>query len=329
MRRIAAAAVILVLLILIVVGVRGCQSSARKSALQDYTNSVSSLIQQSDGAGRKLFGALTGGGGTGNATMLQTSINDTRVSADSQLSGAKALSVPDEMRGAQQDLLLVMQMRRDGIANIATEIQPALGSTANRDALNGIATQMARFYASDVLYKGYAAPLIAGALNGVGIAVGGPNGETIDAGQFLPDTGWLTPSFIATKLGASSATPSGKPAPGTHGHSLDSVSVGGTTLQTGSTNTLPASPAPTFTLSFTNAGTNAETNVKLTVTISGTTSTGQTIVPQTTAGQSATGRVTLSSSPPAGTYTVTATVAAVAGEGNKSNNSLSFPVTFQ
>lgn len=328
-RRIVAAVAILAVLILIVLGVRGCQASARKSALQDYTNSVSSLIQSSDQTAGGLFGALTSPGGAGNAAMLQTSINNTRASADLQLSRAKGLSVPDEMRGAQQDLLLVMQMRRDGIANIATEIPAALGNTANRDAANSIATQMARFYASDVVYKSYAASLIAGALNGAGIAVGGPNGESIDSGQFLPDVGWLSPTFVMSKLGVSSPAAGGKPAPGLHGHSLGSVSVGGTTLQTGSTNTLPASPAPTFTLSFTNGGTNTETNVKLTVTVSGTSSSGQTIVPQTTPGEHATGQVTLATSPPAGTYTVTATVQSVPGEQDKTNNSLSFPVTFR
>lgn len=328
-RRITAAVATLVVVILIVVGVRSCQASAHKSALQDYTNSVASLIQLSDQTAGNLFRALTGGGGAANATMLQTSINDTRINADSELSRAKGFSVPDEMRGAQQDLLLVMQMRRDGIASIATEIQPAFGSTANKDAVDAIATQMARFYASDVLYKGYAAPLIAGALNGAGIAVGGPNGESIDNGQFLPDIGWLNPSFITAKLGVSSPAPSGKPAPGVHGHSLDSVSVGGTTLQTGSTNTLTASPPPTFMLNFTNGGQSAETNVVLKVTVSGTSASGQTIVPQTTPGQHATGQVMLSSSPPAGTSTITAKVQPVPGEKDTSNNSLSFPVTFR
>ena len=39
------------------------------------------------------------------------------------------------------------------------------------------------------------------------------------------------------------------------------MSVGGNQLQSGSTNTLPASPAPTFTLNLTNGGTNNEHNV--------------------------------------------------------------------
>jgi len=326
-RRAVAAAAILIVLILIVLGVHSCQISARNSALKDYSNSVASLIQQSNQTGSQLFSELSGGGG--NPSGLQNQLNQTRSSADAQLSRARGLDVPDEMKGAQQDLVLVLQARRDGIADIAMRIQPALGSSTSKDAIDGIAGDMARFYGSDVVYKDYTVTQIVAALHAASIGVGGTNGETIEGGQFLPDIGWLTPSFIAAKLGASLPTANGKPAPGLHGHSLDSVSVAGTTLQTGSTNTIPASPSPTFTLHFTNGGQNTETNVVCKVTVSGTSVSGQTVVPQTTAGEHATCAVPLSSSPPAGTNTVTATIQAVPGEKNTSNNSLSFPVTFR
>ena len=328
-RRAVAAAAILIVLILIVIGVHSCQVSQRNSALKDYNNNVGSLIQQSDQTSAQLFRELSAGGGSANANNLQNQLNETRVSSDSQLSKVKSLSVPDEMRGAQQDVLLAFQMRRDGIEQIAARIQEALGTSTNRDALNSIAAQMARFYASDVVYKDYAIPLIIGALKAASIGIGGTNGETIETGQFLPDLQWLQPSFVAGKIGAQGATPTGKPAPGLHGHSLDSVSVGGNTLQTGSTNTIARTPPPAFTFHFTNGGQNNETNVRLSIKISGSTITGQTVVPQTTAGQSTTGQVTLSASPPAGSYTVTATVAPVPGEKNTANNTLSFPVTFQ
>ena len=317
------------MLILIVLGVHSCQISQRNSALKDYNNNVGSLIQQSDQTSTQLFNELSHGGGSANANTLQNQLNETRLSADTQLGKVKALGVPDEMKGAQQNVVLAFQMRRDGIGQIASNIQEALGTSTSRDAINSIAAQMARFYASDVVYKDYAIPLILGALRSAGIGIGGTNGETIETGQFLPDLSWLQPSFVTGKIGAKAATPTGKPAPGLHGHSLDSVSVGGNTLQTGSTNTIAANPPPTFTFHFTNGGQNNETNVILKVTISSSTLSGQTVVPQTTAGQSTTGQVTLSSSPPTGSYTVTATVAAVPGEKNTANNTLTFPVTFQ
>jgi hypothetical protein len=329
-RRVIAAVAILVVLVLIVLGVHSCQVSARNSALKDYANSVSSIMAQSNQTGQQLFRQLSAGGTSGNGTALQTQINQTRLRADNDLSHAKGLSVPDEMRPAHQNLLLTLQMRRDGIANIAQEIQPALGTSTSKDAINAIAANMARLYSSDVVYKGYTAPLMAAALNAAGIGVGGTNGVQLDGGQFVPDVQWLLPSFVSQKLtGQATATTGGKATPGLHGHSLDSVSVAGTTLQTGSTNTLTRNPPPKFTLNFTNTGQNTEHNVICKVSVNGTNVSGQTTVPQTTAGQSTTCDVPLSSAPPAGNYQVTATVQPVLGEKNATNNTQTFPVTFQ
>ena len=329
-RRVIAAGAVLVVLILIVLGVRSCQISARNSSLKDYANNVSSINQQSVQTGTQFFNQLSSGNKSGNGTALQNQLNETRLRADNELTKTRGLDTPDEMKAAQSNFVLSMQMRRDGIAGVASEIQQALGTTTSKDAVNAIAADMARFYASDVLYKDYTTSLISGALKGAGIAVGGDNGIAIDGHQFLPDIQWLTPTFVASKLGAQgTTTPTGKATPGLHGHSLDSVSVGGTTLQTGSTNTLPANQAPTVTLNLTNGGTNNEKNVVCKVSISGTSASGQTTVPQTSAGQSSSCQVTLSSAPPAGNYTLTAQVVPVLGETKTDNNTLTFPVTFQ
>ncbi len=324
------AVVLLVVIILIALGVHSCQVSANESALKDYTNHVSSLVTQSNQTGTQLFGVLSSGGGSSSATSIQTQINNTLSQARSELNKARAFSAPDSVRSANQNFILALRMRMDGISNIASDIQPALGNSASQTAVTGIASEMARFYASDVLYKGYTATGIAAALHAAGIAVGAPNGESIAGGQFVPDVQWLTPAFIATRLHvAFHGKASGKVAPGVHGHTLNSASVAGTTLQTGSANTITANPPPTFTLSFTNGGTDNETNVTCKVSLTGTSVSGQTTVAQTTAGQSTTCQVKLNSVPPTGTQTVVATVEKVPGEKNVTNNTLSFPVTFQ
>lgn len=329
-RRAVAAVALLIVVILVALGVHSCQVSARNSALKDYTNSVSSLITQSDETGVQLFQDLSSGVTSTDATSVQEQINQTHQKALGEYNQGRNLSVPDEVKAANVKLLLVLRMRVDGISDIAQQIQPALGTSASKDAINAIAAAMEVLYASDVLYKNYTAPPIVAALHAAGIAVGAPNGETISGGQFVPDVEWVTPTFIATALHVSlPGAKTGKVAPGVHGHALNSVSVDGTTLQTGSTNTIPHTPPPTFTLTFTNGGTNNETNVVCKVTVTGTNVSGQTVVPQTTAGQQATCKVPLTSSPPAGTETVVATIEKVPGEKNIQNNSLSFPVTFQ
>ena len=75
--------------------------------------------------------------------------------AESQLKQAKALDVPDEMKGAQQSLLIALEFRRDGLAAIAEQIRTALGDEgeAANAAITQIAGQMQTFLASDVLYQ--------------------------------------------------------------------------------------------------------------------------------------------------------------------------------
>ena len=208
MRRLIAAAAILVVLILIIVGIHSCQVSSRNSALRDYANNVSSLIQQSDSTGNQLFSQLSSGSsGAANANSLTNQVNQEGVAANSQLTKAQGLSVPDEMQKAHQYVVLAFQMRRDGIYDISGRIAPALGKSTPADALNAIAVDMASFYASDVVYKNYATKQIVSALHGASIGVGGTDGVQIENGQFLPNIQWLTPAFIAGKIGSTGRHP--------------------------------------------------------------------------------------------------------------------------
>lgn len=318
----------MILAILVVLGVHSCQVSATENALKDYNDNVSSLIQQSEQTSATLFHQLTESSGA-SATNLYNQINETRVQAQSQLSHAEGMSVPDQMRSAQVNLVLALQMRRDGIAQIASNIEQALGNSATAGAVSSIAVAMGKFYASDVMYISYTTPLIASALHGAGIDVGGASGETIQGGQFLPNIDWVSPSYVASQLhvAAPSTGPGGKPAPGLHGHTLNSVSFNGNTLSS-SGNNVPGSPPPAFTLNITNGGHFTETDVGCKVSVSGTSISGKTTIPQTTAGQTTSCTVTLNGSPPAGTYTVNFEVVPVPGEKNTSNNSLSYPITF-
>jgi len=328
------AVVVVIFVVLIAVGVHSCQVNADRSALKDYSNSVSSLISRSNANGRQLFGVLSSGGGSANGQSLTNQVNQTRVTAAAVLSSARGLSAPDSVKTSNSNLRQALQMRLDGITHIANQIQPALGTSTSTQAINAIAAEMARFYASDVLYKDYAAPALVSALHANGIAVGGASGQTVNGGQFVPDVQWLTTTFIASELHVALQRSSGggrNSASGCNpcGHTLNSVSVSGTTLQTGSPNTISLKPAPTFKLSVTNGGNKNESGVVCKVTVNGTNSSGQTTIPQTTAGQSTTCDVTLKALPAAATYTVQATVSKVPGEKNTTNNSQSYTVTFQ
>ena len=329
-RRLGLVVIVIIAIVLIAVVVNSCQVSARNSALKDYNNSVASLNARSVQTGGNFFKVLSGG--TSDPTSMQQGLTQAVGDASTELSDAKSLSVPDEVKGAQADFVQALQMRKDGMGNIANQVPPALQSQTSKNAIDTIAAEMAKFYASDVLYKEYSVPQIVGALRAAGISVGGFGGQQLNSSQFLPSIQWLDPTHVASALHVSLPSSPGQPqhiAPGVHGHAMQSVSVGGATLSTGGTNTVPASPPPTFTCTFTNDGANTETNVTVKVTVVGAGISGQAVVPQTVPGHQYTAQVTLGSSPPKGTYSVTATVERVPGETTTVHNTQTFQVTFQ
>jgi CARDB len=340
-RRLVAAGAVVLVIVLMVVLVKGCVDNRREAALKDYNRSVHTLVEQSRSeVSKQLFDALSGASGQ-DQQQVQETISQLTSSADEQLAQAQRLDPPDAMKEAQSDLVLLMSLRRDGVAKIADLIQTALGGTAGAGrAVDEIAGQMQAFNASDVVYSQRVAPLILKGLKDDGIAAsydGTAGEEVLPYASFLPEgTGlsWLSPDYVAQQLGAptSSGRPSGTPTPGLHGHQLDSVSVNGVDLTTDGPNRLPASPPPTFTVNFTNGGDNDETNVKVTVEISGSGPTlrAQAIVASTTAGAAATASVTMRQSPStSGSSTIRVTVEPVLGEGNTDNNTATYTALFE
>lgn len=329
-RRVVLVAVVVIVVVLIAVLVNSCEVSARNSALKDYNNSVASLNAQSVNTGQRFFGLLAGP--ISDPVSLQNSLNASSADATSELSHAKGLNTPAEVSGAQQNFVLAMQMRADGIKNISTAVPMALQSQTTQGAVNTIAAEMAKFYASDVLYKDYTVPEVIGALRAAGISVGGLGGQQVNSSQFLPSIQWLSPSYIASQLHVTlpqAQHPTAHVPACACGHAMQSVSVGGSTLTPGSSSSIPDTPPPTFVCVFTNDGQQTEHNVTVRVAVQGTQISGQSVVPQTSPGQSYTAQVQLSSSPPKGSYTVTATVVPVPGEYVHTHNTQTFTITFQ
>lgn len=338
-RRLVAAGAVVLVIVLMVVLVKGCVDNRREAALKDYNRSVRTLVEQSrSGVSKPFFEALSGASG-GEPTQVQETINQLTSVAEEELSQAQRLDPPDAMSGAQSDLELLLSLRRDGVAKVADQIQTALGGTAGAGtAVDGIAGQMQAFNASDVIYSQRVAPLILKGLKDDGIAASydGTAGEQVlPYADFLPDISWMSPDYVAGQLGAASASSrtTGTAAPGLHGHQLDSVSVGGVDLTSTGSNRIPASPPPTFTVTFTNGGENDETNVRVTVEVTGSSGTpirAQAIVPNTTAGEQATADVQLRSSPStSGSSTIRVTVEEVPGEEALDNNTASYTALFE
>jgi hypothetical protein len=327
-RRIVAGAAAVVVVILLIVGIQGCLSSQQEDALKSYNQNVTKIVGQSDAIGDQFFRALAKGGG--NPQNLQVEVNALRGDAEQLVTKARQLDVPDEMKTAQQNFILTLELRRDALTKIAQLLPAALSkqqSTA-QPAIAQITGQMQAFLASDVVYSLRVAPLIAKVLDDNGIG-----GQRIAQSRFLDDPlSWLDQRVVAQRLSGSAAgaAPAGKAAPGLHGHSLDSVTVGGTDLTPDSANHIPLNPPPVFTVNYTNAGENDERGVKISVSITGAGAPiNLTKTVDTSAGQSGSVDLPLTTPPPTGQpVTIKASIAPVPGEKKVDNNSQSYPAVF-
>jgi hypothetical protein len=323
----------IVLLILIVLGIRQCAGDAAKQGLRDYTRAISGIDQKSvRNVGRPLFSLLgsVGSGASGRAVEVQNQLNNLKVEADDELSRTQNLDVPSEVTEAQRDALLALELRRDGVARIARNIQPALSGTDGGAAAKRIAGEMRAFDASDVLWSQRVVPLVVQALQSKGIAVG-PTGETIAHPDFVRAP-WLSVDYTAQQLGGGGANPSGPAKPGTHGHGLLGVSVGQQTLSPGVVNRIPASSTLIFNVRIQNQGENDESGVRVKITLSGAGTpaiTATKTLTTTTRGSTATAAIPLARKPPQGTVlTLKAEVQPVPGEKNTDNNAQTFQVLF-
>jgi hypothetical protein len=311
---------IVVVVIVLALLIKSCSSSATTNSLKNYNASVYNLINESDGTGNSMFKELEKGN-PGSVNLAQE-----QVDANAELSKAQGLSVPSQMAAAQTALLSLMKLRAQAIQRIATWAPQAASKSTSKDAVSNIAVGTSELYGSDVTYKTSVAPEIANALNAAGIPP-----QQINPEQIVPDLGWLQNAWIADTIGAqlsTSAANANNDQPGLHGHSLTSVSVGGTILSPTSTNTIPVSNAQTWVLSFTNGGDFNEFDVGCSVKIAGLSDSGTATVPETIAHQAATCTVKLPSAPTAGTYSVTARIDAVPGEANLANNAITYQVIF-
>jgi len=332
-RRAVAIGGAILVLILLVVAINGCLDSRKENALKDYNREVSSIIRESDRQIGAEFFNLLRQRGSESPQDLQTAISGYRAQAETQLRQAEDLDVPGDMEAAQRSFLIALQFRRDGLGYIAERIRTALGDDAEAAdaAIRQIAGQMQAFLASDVVYNGRTVPLIKGALddNEVG-------GQQIARSKFLPGIEWLEPQFVGDALGQQVSGGNGnrarEPAPGLHGTSLESTSVGETRLQPSPTpNRIPAADDIAFLVSFTNGGEHDEFDVKVTVTVepeSGKPIRKSRTVDTVKQGATAEVEIPLGQRPPQGAATVTTRVDPVPGEEKTDNNEAEYDVGF-
>lgn len=329
-RRLVAGGLGLVVLILLLFVIKSCRDSAADTALKNYNNDVSTIARESSDLGSQFFSLL----GTNSAAPqdLTSQISSFQVQAGQEYDQAKALSTPDEMKGAQQNLLIALEMRRNGLKYIAERIGDALGDSGDvaDKAITQIAGQMQVFLASDVIYETRVVPFIRAGLDKRQIGA-----QKIASSRFLPSQSWLNPTTIATQLDqqltTGGTTPGEPTGPGLHGTGLDSTTYDGTALEPSTANRLTYKPGAEFVVKFTNQGENDEFQVKVTVRIKAgaQTTTLTTTVDKIAKGTSAEATLPLDKTPPLdAASTISVQVAAVPGEKKTDNNKADYQALF-
>jgi hypothetical protein len=331
-RRLIAIGVGILLLVLLVWGIHSCQVSRKKSAFRNYNRDVAALVQESDQQSGELFNLLRNPSGKAASPVdVTNNANGVRVQAEQLVDRARGTSHPGELDTAHRYLVEALKFRRDGIANVATQLRTALGDTGRQQAVTAIAAQMRNFDASDVIYSQRFVPEFQKQLKKQGLL----GEQQVPNSSFLPDVAWLDPTTVADRIarirGGGGAT--GPVAPGLHGTSLVSVVVkpGGQTLSTAQAVAIPASSNPSFDVQATNGGVNDESNVTVHITIAGA---GKPIdvekrIGTFPHGTTQTVNIPLAQTPPTGQpVKITVKVLPVPGEKKLDNNQATYPAIF-
>ena len=343
-RRAGAIAIAVVVIAVVVFGLRAYLASQNTQALKNYDGEVTSLLEgEETQVAQPFFSSLNGAAGTSGQQLvaLQGDLEQDAVTARLDAQTAAGWSVPSAVGAAQQDLLLVLDMRYEALDKIQNYIDSALQSSS-LSAIKNITGAMGMLYASDILYDVRVQPLIEQALSDDGIQLAGTGAGGVRLGgtapppaePFLANQSWTVAGYVQGKLiGSTSPALGGSLGAGTHGHKILGVEAGTTVLNPGNNiNNVPYTKGMNFTVTFENDGDNAEFAVITQVTItSASTKTLQSTATtrETLPGDQYPVTVPLNGTPPLGTtLLLTATVEPVAGEKDKANNTLTYYVDF-
>lgn len=308
----------LIVLILIVLGVKGCLDARANRELSDYAGNVTEIVKETNQTSKNFFAKLEDPGSLSVTDFVQQVEADASAT-ESYRSRIDGLGAPGDMGSAQNTLELVYELRANAMNEIAAKMSTALGDAGSAKATAGIANQMQKLLASDVLYETIVRPEIDGVLADNGI-----DGEDIPKSSFLPDDKWLDESEVASALGVTGGEEA--ETPGVHGTELIGVSVNGTELSPEAPVSISGEGTVEVEAQVQNQGESAENGVTVSVTYNGTTVEGD--IPSIEPGEVATATIALTPAPQ-GEVTLEVKVDAVPGEQVTENNEASYTVVVE
>jgi hypothetical protein len=304
----------LVLLILIVLGVKGCLDARANRELSDYARNVAQIVEETQQTSKVFFERLEEPGDA-SVTDFVDQVNADRSAVDTYASRVDDLSAPGDMSRPQSNLELSYQLRANAMDEIAEKMSTALGEAGAEKAMDGIAKQMQKLLASDVIYEQVVRPEVDGVLANNGIS-----DSDLPTSTFLADEKWLEENTVSEALGAISGGTATNVS-GVHGTELSSVTVNETELIEGAPTTIAGEEGVEVEVSVTNSGESTENGVNVAVTYEGTTVKGE--INELPLGETGTALIPLTPTP-SGEVTLEIEVEAVPGENLTENNEATY-----
>lgn len=309
----------LIVLILIVLGVKGCLDARAHRALSDYANDVTQIVDETEQTSKAFFGKLAEPGDL-SVTDFVAEVNADRSAMDNYASRVDGLSAPGDMSRAQNALELTYELRSSAMTEIANKMPTALGDAGSAKATAGIARQMRKLFAADVLY----ATIVRPEINGV-LAANGIEGSDVPESVFVPEeTKWLEEDSVSAAISAVSGSTGGA-TPGVHGLGLAGVGINGTELGEEVAG-VSAEETAEVEVEVENQGESTENGVDVTVSVDGTELQGS--IEEVGAGEVAIATIPLTPTP-SGEVTLEVKVDTVPGEQVSENNEASYTVVFE
>jgi hypothetical protein len=317
-----------ILLILFVLLVRGCLNARKETAVKNYSTDSAELLRESKEDGDQLFNLLEGKGGTNQATAIINQLNGYRTSSSNRVDRAEALDVPGDLKGAQDELLEVLELRRDGFADITDALQVALGDQERREGSDDVAKQMQVFLASDIVDTQRFRPKLFDVLRSESLSA-----PDLPQKGFVPDIQWLQPDFVADQVNAlrTGTGGGGTATPGLHGNGVAGVALGGTALAPGGSASVQLTGDLAFEVQVQNQGENTENDVVVRVTVGdgGDADTQEKTIDTIAPGELKTVTIPLTKQPPTGqNVPIKVEVEPVPGEQKTDNNTQESSVIF-
>ncbi len=300
----------LVLLILIVLGVKGCLDARANRELSDYARNVTQIVEETQQTSKAFFAKLEDPGNA-SVTDFTDQVNASASAMDAYATRIDEIDTPGDMSRPQGNLELSYQLRANAFDEIAAKMSTALGDAGADKAMEGIAKQMQKLLAGDVVYEQVVRPEVDNIL-----AANGISDSDLPESSVLPDEKWLEASMVEDALSAVSGG-STSSVSGVHGSELSSVIVNDTELVEGAPSTISGEEGVEVEVQVLNVGESTENGVNVAVTYEGNTVKGE--IDELPVGEIGTALIPLTP-PPSGEVTLEVEVEAVDGETLTENN---------